>query len=129
MAPMPAQRTGIDASDVTDGHRPQATHRAGPAVTSRDVRAALAALSAEHRQVIVEIYYHHRSVAETADVLGIRPSSVVSLAYSAVRQLPHTLAVVASPRAPSPRPATAFVPSAASHGRTGSAALQRRAAS
>jgi DNA-directed RNA polymerase specialized sigma24 family protein len=57
-------------------------------------------LSAEHRRVIVEMYYHHRSVAETAELLCIRASKVVSLASAAVRQLPSAVAASASRRQP-----------------------------
>lgn len=128
MALMPAQPTRIDAAVAKGGHIPRTAHRVRPAATARDVRSALAALSARHRQVIVEIYYHHRSVAETADVLGIESSSVISLAYSAVRQLSHALAVAASSRAPAARPVTTFLPPAVPLGREGSLALQLRAA-
>ena len=69
-------------------------------------------MSAEQRQVIVELYYHHRSVAETAGALGIRPSGVLSLAYSAVRQLPVALAIVTSCTPPAPQPAADLLTSA-----------------
>jgi RNA polymerase sigma-70 factor, ECF subfamily len=61
------------------------------AITGVDVRAALATLSVPHRQVIIEIYYNNRSVAETAQVLGIPPGTVKSRAHYATRQLRHTL--------------------------------------
>ena len=124
MAAIPAHPSVSDAADVKDGRGPESAQGGGPAVTGKDVRAALAGLNAQHRQVIVEIYYHHRSVAETADVLGIRASSVVSLAYSAVRQLPDALAVAVSCRAPAPHPATAFLHPASSRSAAGSL-LQR----
>ena len=69
----------------------------GRAVTARDVSSALAMLSAEHRQVIVAMYYHHRPVAETADLLGIHPADVVLLASSAVRQLLRALGGTRNP--------------------------------
>jgi DNA-directed RNA polymerase specialized sigma24 family protein len=94
MAPIPAQLTGTAATGIGDSRPGEHAQRARLAVTGRDVRAALAGLSAEHRLVIVQIYYYHRSVAETAVTLGVRPSAVISLAYSAVCQLPHTLAAV-----------------------------------
>jgi RNA polymerase sigma-70 factor, ECF subfamily len=117
MAPIPAQPAVNEVPDANDGLRPQAAHRGSPAFTGADVRAALAALSAEHRQVIVEIYYHHRSVTETAVALGIHPSSVISLAYSAVRQLPQALAAAAAAASCSGRvqnSATALLASATS---------------
>jgi DNA-directed RNA polymerase specialized sigma24 family protein len=103
MALVPVQPTASAAIGVTDGPSRVLAQRARPPVTRRDVQAALAAMSAEHRRVIVEIYYHRRSVAETADVLGIGESRVAALAYWAVRQLPRTLAVAQRTRAPRPR--------------------------
>jgi RNA polymerase sigma-70 factor, ECF subfamily len=61
--------------------------RTGQAITGADVRAALAGLATEHRRVIVEIYYHNRSVRETADLLRVPVSTVASRAYTAVRHL------------------------------------------
>jgi RNA polymerase sigma-70 factor, ECF subfamily len=83
-------RPGLTADG---GHRywPTPPGWAGQAITGWDVRAALAALSAEHRQVIMEIYYHNRPVSETADLLRIPVSTVASRAYSAIRQLRRTL--------------------------------------
>ena len=90
-----------------DGKRnrlPGPAERTGPAITGPDVRAALAALSAEYRQVIVEIYYHHRSVAETADLLHVSPATVISRAHFAIGQFPRALTAIADCRAPSPHP-------------------------
>jgi RNA polymerase sigma-70 factor (ECF subfamily) len=56
-------------------------------VAARDVGAALAQLTPEHRQVIKEIYFHGHSVAETAEILGLPSSTVQSRSYDAVRQL------------------------------------------
>jgi RNA polymerase sigma-70 factor, ECF subfamily len=53
---------------------------------------ALESLSAEHRAVIVETYYHGRSVAEAAAVLGIPPGTVKSRCYYALRALKLALA-------------------------------------
>ena len=71
--------------------RPGPREGTGQAITGADVRAALAGLAAEHRQVIVEIYYHNRSVRETADLLRVPVSTVASRAYTAVRHLPRAL--------------------------------------
>jgi DNA-directed RNA polymerase specialized sigma24 family protein len=106
-AAMPGPRSAVG---VEDGSPPWSAQRTGQAVTGRDVCAALAMLRAEHRQVIVEMYYHHRSVAETAELLCIRASKVVSLASSAVRQLPRALAASASSCGPSPRLPVAHAP-------------------
>lgn len=53
---------------------------------------ALEALSADHRAVIVETYYRGRTVAETADVLGIPPGTVKSRCYYALQALKLALA-------------------------------------
>jgi len=80
--------------EVMDG---QPTDRADPtehieqAVTALDVRAALAQLTPEHRQVIVAMYYHGRSVAEIAQELGIPTGTVKSRAYYGLRQLRRAL--------------------------------------
>ena len=105
----PARRPGPGL--IADGQhddRPGATARGGPAITSRDVRAALARLSAEHRRVIVEIYYHKRSVYETAELLQLPVATVTSQAYSALREL---LGVLAAPTGPSADASPADPPS------------------
>jgi RNA polymerase sigma-70 factor (ECF subfamily) len=81
---------GIGA-DGRHNHRPAPTERAGQAISGADVRAALAGLAAEQRQVIVEIYYHNRSVRETANLLHVPVSTVASRAYTAVRRLPRAV--------------------------------------
>lgn len=48
---------------------------------------ALAALSPDHRAVIVETYYRGRSVAEAAAVLGVPPGTVKSRTFYALRAL------------------------------------------
>ena len=60
-------------------------------VTALDMRAALAQLTPEHRQVIVETYYRSRTVAEIATRLGIPEGTVKSRSYYALRQLKHLL--------------------------------------
>src|SRR5580693_8299326 len=57
------------------------------AITALDVRAALAKLSSEHRQVLAELYYHGRLATEAAEVLGIPVGTVRSRAHYALRQL------------------------------------------
>ena len=89
-------RPGLPADGKHDDRRPGAAGRAGHAITGRDVRAALGRLSAEHRQVIVEIYYNSRSVYETADVLQIPVATVTPRAYVALRQLLRGLAASAA---------------------------------
>jgi hypothetical protein len=82
---------------------PRPAQCTGPAAGGRDVADALAALSAEHRQVIIEIYYHNRSVAETADFLRIPTALVASRADLATRQLARALT---DPRRPTDPVAT-----------------------
>jgi len=48
---------------------------------------ALAALSAEHRAVIIEVYYRRATVAEAAQTLGIPPGTVKSRTFYALRAL------------------------------------------
>ena len=48
---------------------------------------ALAALSAEHRAVVIEVYYRRSTVAEAARALGIPPGTVKSRTFYALRAL------------------------------------------
>jgi RNA polymerase sigma-70 factor, ECF subfamily len=52
-----------------------------------EVADALQALSAEHRAVIVELYYRDSTVAEAAQRLGVPEGTVKSRAYYALRAL------------------------------------------
>jgi Sigma-70, region 4 len=52
-----------------------------------DVRAALAQLTPEHRQVITEMYFRGHSVAEISQALGIPAGTVKSRTYYGLRQL------------------------------------------
>jgi RNA polymerase sigma-70 factor (ECF subfamily) len=63
--------------------------------TALEVRAALAQLSVEHRQVIVEMYYLGRSVAEIAQAHGIPAGTVKSRTYYGLRQLRRLLSAAA----------------------------------
>lgn len=56
-------------------------------VDSVVVLEALDKLSAPQRDVLVELYFHGRTVTETADVLGIPPGTVKSRSYHALRAL------------------------------------------
>jgi RNA polymerase sigma-70 factor (ECF subfamily) len=57
------------------------------ALEAWQVTDALASLSVDHRQVLVETYYRGRSVAEAAAALGIPPGTVKSRTYYALRAL------------------------------------------
>ena len=70
---MSDRTTGVDEIDrMLDGHT---------------VRAALATLSVDHRQVLLQIYYRGRSVAEAARILGVPEGTVKSRTYHALRAL------------------------------------------
>lgn len=51
------------------------------------IRQAMTNLSAEHRAVLVEIYYHDRTAGETAAELGIPEGTVKSRVHHALRKL------------------------------------------
>ncbi|MFC8276937.1 sigma factor-like helix-turn-helix DNA-binding protein [Streptomyces sp. NPDC057271] len=55
--------------------------------TSADVHRALRALSAEHRVVLVHVYFRGMSVNRTAEVLGVPAATVISRTYYAMRAL------------------------------------------
>ena len=57
------------------------------AVEAWTIAAALEALPAHHRDVLVETFFKGRSVAETAQVLGIPAGTVKSRAFHALRSL------------------------------------------
>ncbi|MEV6652985.1 sigma-70 family RNA polymerase sigma factor [Streptomyces sp. NPDC051219] len=56
-------------------------------VTALDVREAVRALSPEHRDVLVQVYFRGRSVAETSEALRIPPGTVKSRSFYALRTL------------------------------------------
>jgi RNA polymerase sigma-70 factor (ECF subfamily) len=57
-----------------------------------EVAAAVRALAAEHRSVIVETFYRRRNVPEAADVLGVSADIVKTRCYDALRELKLALA-------------------------------------
>jgi RNA polymerase sigma-70 factor (ECF subfamily) len=61
------------------------------AVDSWVMSEALDSLSPQHREVLVEVYYRGRSVAEAAEVLGVPAGTVKSRTYYALRALKLTL--------------------------------------
>jgi RNA polymerase sigma-70 factor, ECF subfamily len=61
-------------------------------VNSMAVLGAMDKLSAEHREVLVEMYYRGRTVAEAAQALRIPPGTVKSRSYHALRALRVALA-------------------------------------
>ncbi|MCB5165473.1 sigma-70 family RNA polymerase sigma factor [Streptomyces bambusae] len=57
------------------------------AVTAIDVRRAVGSLGAQHRDVLVEVYFRGRSVTEAARRLGIPAGTVKSRTHYALRAL------------------------------------------
>jgi RNA polymerase sigma-70 factor, ECF subfamily len=57
------------------------------ALESWAVADAIRSLRLEHRSVLLETYYHGRSVAEAAGILGIPPGTVKSRTFYALRAL------------------------------------------
>jgi RNA polymerase sigma-70 factor, ECF subfamily len=100
--------------DDRQTERPDPVERIEQAVTALDVRAALSQLTLEHRQVIVEMYYHGQSVAEISQKLGIPAGTVKSRTYYGLRQLKRVLAAASGEGAetvsPLPRPVPRQVP-------------------
>ncbi|HEV2780584.1 MAG TPA: sigma-70 family RNA polymerase sigma factor [Actinophytocola sp.] len=76
----------VDVPSVERDHAEQV-------VNSMAVLGGLDRLSAEHREVLVEMYYRGRTVAETAKALGIPPGTVKSRSYHALRALRAVLEV------------------------------------
>ena len=61
------------------------------AVEAWTITAALESLPPHHRDVLIETFFKGRSVAETAQVLGIPAGTVKSRAFHAVRSLRRIL--------------------------------------
>jgi RNA polymerase sigma-70 factor (ECF subfamily) len=70
----------LDHSPVPDDH-------AERSATELDVRQAVRALRTEHREVLVQVYFRGRSVAEASTELGIPEGTVKSRTYYALRAL------------------------------------------
>lgn len=97
-----ARRVSIDAHRSRTARAVEVGDAALAAVPATDdiessldrilVADALNSLSAEHRAVIVEIYYRGRNVAEAAAALGIPAGTVKSRSYYALRALKLALA-------------------------------------
>jgi len=69
-----------------------ADQRADAGIDAPGVRAAFAALPGAQRQVLTEVYYRDRSVAETARILQIPPGTVRSRTFYGLRALRLALA-------------------------------------
>lgn len=95
----------IDCEQTDD--QPDTTQSIDEAVIALDVRAALAQLTPEHRQVIVEMYYLGRPVADIARTLRIPEGTVKSRAYYGLRHLKRLLSPAFSEMALDPQPVSA----------------------
>jgi RNA polymerase sigma-70 factor (ECF subfamily) len=66
---------------------PNAAAELDRALETWQIAEALATLSADHREAIVETYYRGRSVGEAAGMLGVPPGTVKSRTYYGLRAL------------------------------------------
>ncbi|WP_046468602.1 sigma-70 family RNA polymerase sigma factor [Allosalinactinospora lopnorensis] len=71
----------------TPANTPVARDHADSVVDMVVVMEALDSLSEDHRDVLVEVYFHGRSVGEAAEVLGVPPGTVKSRSHYALRAL------------------------------------------
>jgi RNA polymerase sigma-70 factor (ECF subfamily) len=90
--------------EVELDHRPPpiTSQPADASIDETGVRAAVGALPCHQRRVLAEVYYHDRSVAETARILQIPVGTVKSRIFYGLRALRRALAAqdaVASARA------------------------------
>jgi RNA polymerase sigma-70 factor (ECF subfamily) len=72
---------------AVDARRLPSADEADRAVEAWTVSEALSRLSPAHREVLVECFYHGRSVAEAAARLGIPVGTATSRAHYALRSL------------------------------------------
>ena len=80
-----------EVADVLDRPPVEGDHSES-VVNTMVVMDALDTLSPEHRDVLVQLYYRGRSVAEAAKELGIPPGTVKSRSYYALRALRAVMA-------------------------------------
>jgi hypothetical protein len=102
--PLTLARSEVTAVSAADDGLPAPPDAMELVVTAMDVREALASLSVEHRRVIVEMYFHGRSLAETAEILVIPAESVRLGAYYGLRELRRMLSPEPSQSAAHSRP-------------------------
>ncbi|GAA0614243.1 sigma-70 family RNA polymerase sigma factor [Kribbella sandramycini] len=80
-----------EVADVVDRPPVEGDH-SDAVVNTMVVLGALDQVSPEHREVLVELYYRGRSVAEAAQELGVPPGTVKSRTYYALRALRAVMA-------------------------------------
>jgi RNA polymerase sigma-70 factor (ECF subfamily) len=83
------RRTARVGEVVTDAvpETPTELDETDRAVEAWTIAEALGQLSPAHREVIVECFYHGRSVTEAAAILGVPPGTVKSRTHYAMRAL------------------------------------------
>lgn len=89
------RRRGTRVGEVVTDELPepaQTVDETDRAVEAWTVAEALARLSPQHREVLVECFYQGRSVAEAAARLGVPPGTVKSRTHYALRSLRLILA-------------------------------------
>jgi RNA polymerase sigma-70 factor (ECF subfamily) len=84
-----ARARAVRPTEVADAaHRPPVEKdHSESVVNTMVVLDALDRVSPEHREVLVELYYRGRSMAETAKELGVPPGTVKSRSHYALRAL------------------------------------------
>jgi RNA polymerase sigma-70 factor (ECF subfamily) len=87
-----ARRARPPEAELDDDLALAGGQRADVSIDEADVCAAIAALPGPQRQVLAEIYYRDRSVAETARILQIPPGTVRSRTFYGLRALRRVLA-------------------------------------
>lgn len=86
-------RSARPAEVAESDSQPAATTRdhAAQVVDSLVVMGAMDTLSDDHREVLQEVYFRGRSIAEAAEVLSIPPGTVKSRCYYALRAMRTSL--------------------------------------
>ena len=87
-----ARRARPEEAELDDNLVLAGGQRADAGIDEAGIRAAIAALPGPQRQVLTEVYYRDRSVAETARILQIPPGTVQSRTFYGMRALRRALA-------------------------------------
>jgi RNA polymerase sigma-70 factor (ECF subfamily) len=87
MVAVPATSEPEQPTPVGMAHLPTRDDPMDRALAAQAIKRKLATLGAEHRRVIIEIYYRGRSAAETAALLGVPVGAMKSRSYQALRSL------------------------------------------
>jgi RNA polymerase sigma-70 factor (ECF subfamily) len=86
-----AQTRPTEVGDDRLDERPEEDSAVERLVDIAEVRAAVACLPDRLRDVLVEIYFRERSVAEAADILGVPAGTIKSRTFYALRALSDAL--------------------------------------